>query len=159
LYNQLFRKEEKMSRRFFALFITTAVALPLFFFGCKGKVENPPETQVGEMAQGAMAPQTVDTLVTTEPARDIAAEAIPPTAAPQIAAQPAPAVKADMAARNKDIQKALKNAGFYTGAIDGKIGPRTKNAIMEFQKAKALKIDGKVGPKTWVELEKYLVGQ
>ena len=118
-----------MSRRFFVLFIMLAIVLPLSFFGCKGKVENPPETQVNEMSQGAAAPQATDTLVTTEPARDIATEAIPPTAAPQIAPQQAPAVKtADMAARNKDIQKALKNAGFYTGSIDGKLSkPETCN--------------------------------
>lgn len=148
-----------MSRRFFVLFIIMAIVLPLSFFGCKGKVENPPETQMSEMSQGAEAPLAIDTLVTTEPAQTIATEAIPPTAAPQIASQPAQAVKADMAVRNKDIQKALKNAGFYTGSIDGKIGPKTKGAIMEFQKAKALKVDGKVGPKTWSELEKYLVQQ
>jgi N-acetylmuramoyl-L-alanine amidase len=53
----------------------------------------------------------------------------------------------------------LKNAGFYTGMVDGKIGPRTKKAIEEFQKFKGLKVDGKVGPKTWAELEGYLVQQ
>ena len=147
-----------MLMRFFMLFVMLAIILPLSFFGCKGKPENPSDTRVSEMTEGAMAPQITDTLVTTEPARDIATEAIPPTAAPQIAPQPAQ-VLAGMAARNKDIQAALKNAGFYTGAIDGKIGPKTKSAILEFQKAKALKVDGKVGPKTWAELEKYLAQQ
>jgi peptidoglycan hydrolase-like protein with peptidoglycan-binding domain len=56
----------------------------------------------------------------------------------------------------KDIQAALKNAGFDPGAIDGKFGPRTSQAIKEFQRAKGLKIDGKVGPQTWGELSKYL---
>ena len=56
----------------------------------------------------------------------------------------------------KDIQNALKNAGFDPGAIDGKMGPRTKQAVMEFQRAKGIKVDGKVGPKTWGELGKYL---
>ena len=55
----------------------------------------------------------------------------------------------------KDIQNALKNAGFDPGAIDGKMGPRTKQAVMEFQRAKGLKVDGKVGPKTWEELKRY----
>jgi len=59
----------------------------------------------------------------------------------------------------KDIQNALKNAGFDPGAIDGKMGPRTKQAVMEFQRAKGLKVDGKVGPKTWGELGKYLTPQ
>ncbi|MBU1006946.1 MAG: peptidoglycan-binding protein [Candidatus Omnitrophica bacterium] len=56
----------------------------------------------------------------------------------------------------KEIQKALKGAGFDPGAVDGKMGPRTQQAIKEFQRTKGLKIDGKVGPKTWVELKKYL---
>ena len=61
--------------------------------------------------------------------------------------------------KNKDIQTALKASNFYTGTIDGKIGPKTKKAIVEFQKAHGLKADGKVGSKTWMELEKYLTTQ
>ena len=55
-----------------------------------------------------------------------------------------------------EIQLALKNAGFDPGAIDGKIGPMTKQAIKEFQKTKGLTPDGIVGPKTWAELSTYL---
>jgi len=57
---------------------------------------------------------------------------------------------------HKDIQLALKNANFYTGPIDGKIGKNTKKAIREFQKANGLKADGKVGPKTRELLLQYL---
>jgi len=57
---------------------------------------------------------------------------------------------------HKDIQLALKNANFYTGPIDGKIGKNTKKAIREFQKANGLKADGKVGPKTKELLLQYL---
>lgn len=56
----------------------------------------------------------------------------------------------------KDIQTALKNAGYYNGAVDGKIGSKTKNAIEEFQSANDLKTDGKVGKKTWNKLKDYL---
>jgi peptidoglycan hydrolase-like protein with peptidoglycan-binding domain len=42
------------------------------------------------------------------------------------------------------------------GGIDGKIGPLTRKAIEDFQKANNLKVDGKVGPKTWAVLEKSL---
>ena len=56
----------------------------------------------------------------------------------------------------KDIQLALKNAGFYNGQIDGKIGKKTKKAIREFQKANGLKADGKVGLKTKDLLSRYL---
>jgi peptidoglycan hydrolase-like protein with peptidoglycan-binding domain len=55
-----------------------------------------------------------------------------------------------------EIQTALKNAGFYTGNIDGKIGPQTKKAIEEFQESKGLQADGKVGLKTWAVLGTYL---
>ncbi len=55
-----------------------------------------------------------------------------------------------------EIQTALKNAGFYNAEIDGKIGPVTKKAIVDFQKAKGLQADGKVGPKTWEVLSGYL---
>jgi len=54
-----------------------------------------------------------------------------------------------------EIQTALKSAGFYAGSIDGKIGPKSKKAIEDFQKANSLKVDGKVGPKTWEALAKY----
>lgn len=57
---------------------------------------------------------------------------------------------------NLELQTALKNAGLYTGPVDGKIGPLTKKAIEEFQKQNGLAIDGKVGLKTWNVLSKYL---
>ncbi|MFH1281264.1 MAG: peptidoglycan-binding domain-containing protein [Candidatus Omnitrophota bacterium] len=57
-----------------------------------------------------------------------------------------------------EIQKALKKAGFYTGSIDGKVGPKSKKAIEDFQKANGLKVDGKVGPKTWEAMSKYSSG-
>jgi murein L,D-transpeptidase YcbB/YkuD len=56
---------------------------------------------------------------------------------------------------NKDIQTALKNAGYYIGDIDGKIGPKTREAIMEFQKDHGLKVDGVVGRNTWEILSEY----
>lgn len=55
-----------------------------------------------------------------------------------------------------EIQTALKHAGFYAGSIDGKIGPKSKKAIEDFQTANGLKADGKVGPKTWEALSKHL---
>ena len=55
----------------------------------------------------------------------------------------------------KQVQMALKKAGFYKGDIDGKQGPRTKEAIRAFQKARGLKVDGVVGKTTWQALSKY----
>ncbi len=60
---------------------------------------------------------------------------------------------------NQEIQTALKSAGFYSGNIDGKLGPASHKAIQAFQQSNGLKVDGKVGPKTWTLLEKYINGQ
>ncbi len=58
--------------------------------------------------------------------------------------------------RVREIQTALKNAGFDPGEIDGKMGTKTKSAIKEFQKMKGLPADGIVGTKTWDELKMYI---
>jgi len=56
----------------------------------------------------------------------------------------------------KQIQQALKNAGYYDGKVDGKMGPKTKAAIREFQKNTGLKDDGVAGKNTKEKLLKYL---
>ncbi|MCD4781684.1 MAG: peptidoglycan-binding protein [Candidatus Omnitrophica bacterium] len=58
--------------------------------------------------------------------------------------------------RHATIQKALKEAGYYKGPIDGKIGSMSKKAIQAFQKDHGLKPDGVVGQRTWNELKNYL---
>ncbi|MBI3320772.1 MAG: peptidoglycan-binding protein [Candidatus Omnitrophica bacterium] len=55
----------------------------------------------------------------------------------------------------RDIQQALKNAGFYQGAVDGKMGPMTKEAVKEFQRVHGLHDDGVVGRQTWAKLRAY----
>lgn len=47
-----------------------------------------------------------------------------------------------------DIQNALKQTGYYTGAIDGIYGTGTRNAVIAFQKDNGLTADGVVGSKT-----------
>ncbi|HSV43077.1 MAG TPA: peptidoglycan-binding protein [Candidatus Bathyarchaeia archaeon] len=58
--------------------------------------------------------------------------------------------------RIREIQTALKAAGFYQGKVDGKLGQGTRRAIKEFQLSKNLKADGVVGRKTWGELTQFL---
>lgn len=58
----------------------------------------------------------------------------------------------------REIQQALKNAGFDPGSVDGKLGRRTRGAIREFQRAHGLKADGIVGPQTRTMLISYLTG-
>jgi len=55
-----------------------------------------------------------------------------------------------------EIQQALKNAGFYQGPLDGKIGPLTREAVRTFQQIHSLKADGVVGKQTWEKLFPYL---
>jgi len=55
-----------------------------------------------------------------------------------------------------NIQKALKKAGYYSGAIDGKVGPGTRDAIASFQKDNGLTADGVCGRATWAKLKSYL---
>jgi peptidoglycan hydrolase-like protein with peptidoglycan-binding domain len=145
-----------MNKRFWVIFLAVLTVLPLLVVGCKGNTEKAVETPVEtpETLSTTLSP-TEEPMAAKEPAQSVATETIPPTAAPPAVEKP-PAVPQETHNRNKDIQAALKNAGYYTGAIDGKIGPKTKKAIEEFQRAKELKVDGKVGPKTWAELEKYL---
>ena len=58
----------------------------------------------------------------------------------------------------KQIQKALKNAGYYSGKIDGVKGKNTNRAIKAFQRDHGLSADGIVGSRTWEVLNKYASG-
>jgi peptidoglycan hydrolase-like protein with peptidoglycan-binding domain len=51
-----------------------------------------------------------------------------------------------------DLQRRLTLAGFDAGASDGEFGPRTRDALRAFQRARGLKVDGICGPKTWAAL-------
>jgi len=55
----------------------------------------------------------------------------------------------------KQIQTALRNAGYNPGKVDGKMGKQTRDAIKAFQAANNLPADGVVGKKTWEILRKY----
>lgn len=48
----------------------------------------------------------------------------------------------------KTIQQKLKNWGYYTGAVDGIYGQKTKEAVKYFQRKNNLTVDGIAGPKT-----------
>lgn len=152
-----------MKKGLLAIFVIGIIILPLAVFGCKGKVAKEGEMPKAETTEATVPSEEV--VVTqapvTEPApaQTVSQETIPPTASVPQAVESGKAAPTDKLEHNKEIQTALKAANFYTGAIDGKMGPRTKKAIIEFQKAKGLKADGRVGSKTWAELEKYLLKQ
>jgi len=57
------------------------------------------------------------------------------------------------------IQALLQKAGFDPGVVDGKMGPKTKAAILAFQEQFGLKVDGKIGYKTLTMLSEFLQDQ
>jgi peptidoglycan hydrolase-like protein with peptidoglycan-binding domain len=47
------------------------------------------------------------------------------------------------------MQQPLKNAGFYTGTVDGVFGPNTEAAVRAYQSSRGIVADGIVGDETW----------
>ena len=43
-----------------------------------------------------------------------------------------------------DVQRALKRRGYYYGAIDGDIGPASRNAIRSYQSDRGLSVTGRI---------------
>jgi len=154
LIKQLRRYEEMKKGIVIIIFFVLAG----LFYGC-GKKQQPLE----EMQQ-PMSMETLVTMSTTSPAPEQVkvpeakintTSVLGPVSSSASKLDPLPPAGPYKPTPN-DIQTALKNAGFYTGAIDGKIGPNSKKAITEFQKSNDLVVDGKVGPKTWAVLSRYL---
>jgi len=54
------------------------------------------------------------------------------------------------------LQEALAFLGYYTDEIDGIFGPKTEQAVIQFQRDTGIQVDGIVGPQTWGMLIAYL---
>jgi hypothetical protein len=148
---KLSREENSMKKYLFA---ALAIVFSIYMFGCQKK-------QPLEESQVPLSMETMSAINATTPppppaqppeAKLEATQAAPTTAAKLEPLPPGGPYKPTAI----EIQTALKNAGYYTGNVDGKIGPKSKKAIAEFQKANGLKTDGKVGSMTWEALSKYL---
>ncbi|OGX14754.1 MAG: hypothetical protein A2166_05565 [Omnitrophica WOR_2 bacterium RBG_13_41_10] len=131
-------------------FIIIILIFGIYLAGCgrqhKAQEESQEFVSMEELGSNIAQP-------TTTPAEVLPAQTT--STVPQI--QPEPPIPAGpYKPAAQEIQTALKNAGFYAGNIDGKIGPVSKKAIEEFQNASGLVVDGKVGPKTWEALSKHL---
>ena len=108
------------------------------------------DQRVGQLEHTAMTPPAP----ATPPAWPTDAAMTPPAPASAAAAPSAPAPTTKPS--KKEIQRALKQAGFYQGPVDGKIGPQTREAIRQFQQANGLTADGVVGKRTWEKLSAHL---
>jgi peptidoglycan hydrolase-like protein with peptidoglycan-binding domain len=133
--------------------IMAAMFLSIYIFGCGKKNVPSPEAQE-PMSMEALSTLSSNATTTPETKPQVAT----PPSVSETKLEPLPSA-APSQPTTKEIQTALKNAGFYTGAIDGKMGPKAKKAIADFQKANDLVVDGKVGPKTWKALSKHLNAQ
>lgn len=51
------------------------------------------------------------------------------------------------------LQKLLKAKGYFDEPVTGTFGMTTKSAVMNFQRAKGIRVDGIVGPETWAALK------
>jgi hypothetical protein len=72
---------------------------------------------------------------------------------PQVAVPTEPLKPGDSGAEVTKLQRALAQAGYSPGAIDGKYGAGTTAAVKQFQQAKGLSADGIAGPKTLAALK------
>ena len=138
--------------------IVVVVLILMIAPGCEQKSEIEKSLAIPPAA----SPQTPEKALVSQPV-DTAAVASQtqgpqaPTSEDYFASQSAlPSTDAFAAPGIEEIQQALKNAGLYTGKIDGDLGPKTKKAITDFQGQNDLKADGKVGPQTWGKLKPYL---
>lgn len=57
-----------------------------------------------------------------------------------------------------EIQAMLRKLGYDPGAVDGVFGPRTQQAVLQFQRDFGLTADGVIGPNTHRAMERYLLG-
>ena len=76
--------------------------------------------------------------------------AVPPTASPTPGPPPPGGERRSTGAFQ--MQKKLKELGYYKGSADGDFGPATEKAVKAFQKANGLTADGKAGQKTLAKL-------
>lgn len=94
-----------------------------------------------------------------EPAKPAAASqpvtdkrTVPAAPAPKATATPIPPQRPDTATVKvrtelvADVQRELAQLGFYEGAVDGILGPRTDQAIRDFEQWQGLKISGEPTP-------------
>jgi peptidoglycan hydrolase-like protein with peptidoglycan-binding domain len=139
----------------------TLLALALVITGCNKKASDQQASATGFESLSTTEDLTQLPQVNTAN-QQASIEVLPVEMSPMtqpVSVDPATlAASTDTLSREQKIQTALKNAGLYNGAIDGKIGPASKRAIETFQANNGLKVDGKVGPKTWAALEPYLSG-
>lgn len=144
----------------FIRFILFAAMISVLFVGCASKGTTKSRVNALEAQMGVMTDEVArldqslqETRAALGVARASSYDAGPVSANTAIYRTPS-----GFELPSKDIQQALKGAGYYQGTVDGKIGPSTKSAVKAFQKDHGLDADGVVGKGTWNKLKVYLTG-
>ena len=163
----------KANRWVAAIFTMSAfLGVGLYLSGCGQNASKDAVTVVDETdhpfeatteAQSpAMIEILTDTSATVTEAATAAPESAPtvqvyPSSPEAITVTPAaaPSIPAGEITFEKKVQIALTKAGYYKGAVDGKVGQDTRDAIRAFQRAEGLRADGMVGTSTWEKLKTH----
>lgn len=96
-------------------------------------------------------------ITTIGPLSTISRATAPSVTAPAHSATPAATTQGSLKLGSKgesvkQVQRKLKDLGFYTGHVDGDFGEGTEKAVKAFQKQYGLTVDGKVGSNTMAKL-------
>ncbi|HEY7038567.1 MAG TPA: peptidoglycan-binding domain-containing protein [Methylomirabilota bacterium] len=75
-----------------------------------------------------------------------AADATAGTTRPGTAPQPAPRYV-------REAQRALRDLGYEPGPLDGVVGPRTRQALLKYQRSERIAATGRLDPETMVRLD------
>ena len=152
--------------------MVTVAAIALIATGCAGSKSAQQmkqlQTQVGMLderlgqlerwtysSNPSAAGTSSSTASATVPAMNVSVGGTSATAPKKQTGTITTASKSSPKPSTREIQTALKNAGFYQGSVDGKMGPQTRDAVKEFQRVHGLKDDGIVGKQTWAKLSSY----
>ena len=165
-----------MLKRRWAFGFVAVMAVPAALSGCGSQPKQQTVSVVDENHFDQLASMPAEGPGNAASGIEVLADGtVPPSAAAMAPSVPIEAANAPVAATRETasigtasapkrasfeekVQTALKNAGYYSGVIDGKIGQKTREAIKSFQTASGLKADGVVGPGTWEKLKKYVGG-
>jgi len=152
--------------------LAIVLGLTVFVSGCAGSSKLKQDVNVLKTQVGALATQlnrlaeetryTQDALITEEQNRkqleaDVQTISVGSTST-QAASNTSSGVyttPSGFQLRGTEIQEALRNAGYYNGPVDGKIGSGSVDAIRRFQADHGLGVDGVVGRNTWSKLKVY----
>jgi len=51
------------------------------------------------------------------------------------------------------VQRALRDLGYEPGPVDGVVGPRTREALVKYQRSEKIAVTGRLDPETMVRLD------